>query len=126
MIKPITKRIFCLTDAVQCGGERPCCSSCLRRGVDCTYEFDEGRSRVASLKAKLDEYTTRTENLEFLFEQLQSRTDDESALLLALIRLKADVDKLVARLKDAPEALFARPKDGSPPVDLLASMLKSD
>lgn len=78
---------------------------------------------MASLKAKLDEYTTRTENLEFLFEQLQSRTDEESSLLLALIRLRADVDKIVAQLKEAPQVLFAKAEEGQQ-VDLLVLMLK--
>ncbi|SMQ49143.1 unnamed protein product [Zymoseptoria tritici ST99CH_1A5] len=107
----------------KCGGQRPSCASCTKRGLECSYEFDEGRSRVASLKVKLGEFTTRTENLEFLFEQLRSRSDEESALLLALIRLKADVDKVVAQLKKDPDVLFARNQDGSAPSDLLSHLM---
>jgi hypothetical protein len=72
---------------------------------------------------KLGEFTTRTENLEFLFEQLRSRSDEESALLLALIRLKADPDKVVGQLKSNPDVLFARNQDGSPPSDLLSHLM---
>ncbi|EMF13268.1 uncharacterized protein SEPMUDRAFT_28816, partial [Sphaerulina musiva SO2202] len=83
----------------KCSGERPACASCLRRAVECAYEYDEGLTRVGSLKMKLHKSTTKTENLEYLFDQLRTRSDQESALLLAFLRLGCDVDKIVAQLK---------------------------
>lgn len=56
-------------------------------------------TRQGSLRLKLDTATSRAENLEYLFAQLKSRSDNEAALLLAVIRLGADVDQLVDRLK---------------------------
>lgn len=56
-------------------------------------------TRQGSLRFKLDTATSRAENLDYLFHQLQSRSDHEAALLLAVIRLGADMDQLVERLK---------------------------
>lgn len=67
--------------------------------VPCSYEHEEGMTRQGSLRLKLDTATSRADNLEFLFAQLQERPDDEAALLLAAIRLGADMDQLVERLK---------------------------
>lgn len=63
-------------------------------------------------------------NLEFFFQQLQSRSDDESSLLLALMRLGADVDKITSQLKAAPGVIFAKAEAGTSPIDLLALMSK--
>ncbi|KAF2165368.1 hypothetical protein M409DRAFT_24218 [Zasmidium cellare ATCC 36951] len=89
----------CRRRKAKCSGERPACAACVRRDVDCSYEHEEGMTRQGSLKLKLDTVTSRAENLEYLFEQLRSRSDNEAALLLAVIRLGADVDQLVERLK---------------------------
>ncbi|KAK4503209.1 hypothetical protein PRZ48_006637 [Zasmidium cellare] len=67
--------------------------------VECSYEHEEGMTRQGSLRLKLDTATSRAENLECLFSQLRSRPDNEAALLLAVIRLGADLDQLVERLK---------------------------
>lgn len=56
-------------------------------------------TRQGSLRLKLDTATSRAENLEYLFAQLRSRPDNEAALLLAVIRLGADMDQLVDRLR---------------------------
>lgn len=56
-------------------------------------------TRQGSLRFKLDTATSRADNLEFLFAQLQERPDNEAALLLAVIRLGADMDQLVERLR---------------------------
>lgn len=66
---------------------------------------------------KLHKSTTKTENLEYLFDQLRTRSDQESALLLAFLRLGCDVDKIVAQLKSAPQQLLSR--DAAPNLSLL-------
>lgn len=72
------------------------------------------------MKAKIEDYATRIRDLEFLFQQLQTRSDEESSLLLALIRLKADIDKIVKQLRKAPEMLsVGKSAAGNPPMDLL-------
>ena len=89
-----------LTDAGwQCTGERPTCQSCARRSFECSYEYDEGLTRVGSLRMRLTEASTRAENLEYLFEQMRTRPDNEAAMLLAIIRIGADLDAIVTRLK---------------------------
>ncbi|EME45371.1 hypothetical protein DOTSEDRAFT_71185 [Dothistroma septosporum NZE10] len=83
----------------KCTGERPICQSCVRRGYECAYEYDEGLTRVGSLRMRLTEASTRAENLEYLFDHMRTRSDNEAAMLLAIIRLGADLDAIVTRLK---------------------------
>lgn len=91
----------------QCTGERPACASCVRRGVECGYEYDEGLTKLGSLRLKLDQATTKADDLQFLYEQLRTRSDDEAACLLAIIRLGADIDILVEKLRREPDILRA-------------------
>lgn len=60
-------------------------------------------TRQGSLKMKLDTATSRAHHLEYLFEQLRTRADNDAALLLAVIRLGADVDQLVERMQAEPD-----------------------
>ncbi|KAF7188849.1 Nitrogen assimilation transcription factor nit-4 [Pseudocercospora fuligena] len=106
----------------KCSGDRPVCASCIRRGVECSYEYDEGLTRVGSLRLKLHQSTSRAENLEYLYEQLRTRSDDEAALLLAIVRLGADIDKMVMQLKSAPDLSWAK---GMNPPDI-SKLLGSD
>ncbi|KXS95851.1 hypothetical protein AC578_7882 [Pseudocercospora eumusae] len=105
----------CRKRKAKCSGGRPVCTSCTRRGVECSYEYDEGLTRVGSLRLKLHQSTSRAENLEYLYEQLRTRSDDEAALLLAIVRLGADIDKMVVQLKSAPDLSWAK---GRNPPDI--------
>ncbi|CAK4032408.1 hypothetical protein AC578_7882 [Lecanosticta acicola] len=93
----------------KCTGERPACSSCLRRAVECSYEYEEGVTRLGSLRMNLQKATSRAESLQFLFEQLRTRSDNEAACLLAVIRMGADIDIICQKLKSDPNFLFASP-----------------
>ncbi|PPJ54987.1 hypothetical protein CBER1_05661 [Cercospora berteroae] len=57
---------------------------------------------------KLDEATAKSDNLEFLFDQLRTRSDEESSMILAIIRLGADLEKVVSQLKEAPQQVFSK------------------
>lgn len=48
---------------------------------------------------RLTEASTRADNLEYLFEQMRTRPDNDAAMLLAIIRLGADLEAIVARLR---------------------------
>ncbi|KAI5361967.1 Putative zn(2)-C6 fungal-type DNA-binding domain-containing protein [Septoria linicola] len=97
----------CRKRKAKCTAERPACAPCTRRGVDCSYEYEEGLTRVGSLKMRLSESTAKTESLEYLFEQLRVRSDEESSMLLAVIRLGADLDKVVVQLRSMPQQFFS-------------------
>lgn len=71
--------------------------------MECSYEYEEGLTRVGSLRMKLDRATTRAEDLQYLFDQLRSRSDPDAACLLAVIRIGVDVDLIVDRLKTEPD-----------------------
>ncbi|KAM3416127.1 hypothetical protein BST61_g7736 [Cercospora zeina] len=107
----------CRKRKAKCSGERPSCGPCTQRGVECAYEYEEGLTKVGWLKMKLDEATAKTNSLEFLFEQLRTRSDEESSMILAIIRLGADLEKVVSQLKEAPQEVFS--KDNSLNIDQL-------
>lgn len=89
----------------QCTGERPACSFCANRGAECSYEYEEGLTRLGSLRQSLEKVTARADNLEFLFGQLQSRSDNDAACLLAVIRMGADLDMICEKLRSEPDFL---------------------
>jgi len=91
----------------KCTGERPTCASCVRRDLDCTYEYEEGLTRVGSLRLKLDQAIVQGQNLQLLFEQLRTRSDNEAACLLAIIRLGVNVDVIVEKLRHDPDLAWA-------------------
>ncbi|CAK1365274.1 unnamed protein product [Cercospora beticola] len=98
----------CRKRKAKCSGERPSCGPCTQRGVDCSYEYEEGLTKLGWLKMKLDEATAKSDNLEFLFDQLRTRSDEESSMILAIIRLGADLEKVVSQLKEAPQQVFSK------------------
>ncbi|KAF2206898.1 hypothetical protein CERZMDRAFT_102954 [Cercospora zeae-maydis SCOH1-5] len=107
----------CRKRKAKCSGERPSCGPCTQRGVECAYEYEEGLTKLSWLKMKLDEATAKTDNLEFLLEEMRTRSDEESSMILAIIRLGADLEKVVSQLKEAPHKVFG--KDNSLNIDQL-------
>lgn len=59
-----------------------------------------------------------------MYTQLRARCDDEAALLLAMMRLGADVDKMVALLRSAPDLSWAKGKNALEIV--LSQLLAND
>ncbi|SMY28053.1 unnamed protein product [Zymoseptoria tritici ST99CH_1A5] len=98
----------CRRRKTKCTGERPKCMTCISRSRECGYEYDEGVTKSIGLQQRVHELSAKVASRDFLFQQMRSRSDEDSALLLCLVRLGADIDKLVARLKFAPEELLSR------------------
>lgn len=53
----------------------------------------------------LQKATAKAEHLEFLFNQLRSRSDNEAACLLAVIRMGADLNVICEKLQNDPDFL---------------------
>lgn len=109
----------------KCSGERPSCSGCTRKGSECTYEHEEGLTRLGSLRYKLSEATVQAETLQYLFDQLRSRSDNEAACLLALLRMGVDVEVLVTQLKTSPDDLFKMSPNSSRLLPQLRQQIES-
>ncbi|KAF1353954.1 hypothetical protein BDV97DRAFT_128766 [Delphinella strobiligena] len=82
----------------KCSGERPVCTYCRNRKIDCQYDVRVGISKRAELERKLNEATTRSCELGILLHALQSGSDEESTMLLARLRMGESLDNIVSSL----------------------------
>ncbi|KAK4164318.1 hypothetical protein QBC43DRAFT_317945 [Cladorrhinum sp. PSN259] len=90
-----TKRLKAVTQAchtcrkfkARCDGARPRCGGCAAKGKPCGYEGEEGQSRQAAMKSRL-------EALEKLVGALQSKSPEEAEELLQRIRSADDIVSL--------------------------------
>ncbi|KAK3984412.1 hypothetical protein QBC44DRAFT_337026 [Cladorrhinum sp. PSN332] len=103
-----TKRIKAVTQAchtcrkfkARCDGARPRCGGCTAKGKPCGYEGEEGQSRQAAMKSRL-------EALEKLMGALQSKTPEEAEELLQRIRSADDILSLSAADGESSGAVAA-------------------
>ncbi|KAK3328166.1 hypothetical protein B0T19DRAFT_423831 [Cercophora scortea] len=97
---------ICRRSKIRCDGARPRCAGCVARNKPCWYEAEEGQSRHAGMKLRL-------EALEKLVGALQSRPADEAELLLSQIRSADDIISLASSDTAKGLAGSSPPKSGS-------------
>ncbi|KAI3579731.1 hypothetical protein IWW34DRAFT_908952 [Fusarium oxysporum f. sp. albedinis] len=78
----------CRQRRVKCDGRRPQCDTCIAKGRSCRYESQQGHTRKAVLKSRL-------QALEKLFFALQAKPGDEADRLLQQIRCADDFRTLL-------------------------------
>ncbi|KAJ4014779.1 hypothetical protein NW758_015148, partial [Fusarium oxysporum] len=78
----------CRQRRVKCDGRRPQCDTCIAKGRPCRYESQQGHTRKAVLKSRL-------QALEKLFFALQAKPGDEADRLLQQIRCADDFRTLL-------------------------------
>lgn len=88
----------CRKRKTKCSAERPVCSYCDRRGLDCSWDVLDGLTRLKDLKRKVQEAEMRLHQLRILVEAMRTGSDQVSTTLLARLRLGASVDELVQSL----------------------------
>jgi len=79
----------------QCDGQKPSCSTCLRKGVKCVYEIDGDLRRVDHLRRKNTALAEKCSGLEQLLDCLQSCNDLEAAALLQRVRSGENISDTV-------------------------------
>jgi len=103
-----TKRLKAVTQAchtcrrfkARCDGARPRCGGCAAKGKPCGYEGEEGQSRQAAMKSRL-------EALEKLMGALQSKSPEEAEELLQRIRSADDILSLSGSAADGEASCAA-------------------
>ncbi|KAI1213705.1 uncharacterized protein F4807DRAFT_456252 [Annulohypoxylon truncatum] len=78
----------------QCDGNRPECGRCQKKGGTCLYEVN--RRDIAKLQLMSDSDAARLQSLDMIFAVLQHGTDEETAELLAQIRLGGPAETLAS------------------------------
>lgn len=81
---------------LQCDGQKPSCSSCLRKGVRCVYDLDGDCRRVDQLRKKNTALIERCSGLEHLLTFLRSCNETEAAALLRRLRTDEDVTNYIS------------------------------
>ncbi|KAK3685246.1 hypothetical protein B0T22DRAFT_381754 [Podospora appendiculata] len=111
----------CRRSKIRCDGVRPRCAGCVAKNKPCGYEAEEGQSRHAGMKLRL-------EALEKLVGALQSRPADEAELLLSQIRSADDIISLASSSSDTAKSLTGSSpaKSGSAATSLAEYGSQSD
>ncbi|WYZ41044.1 hypothetical protein EsH8_IV_001385 [Colletotrichum jinshuiense] len=89
----------CKKRKVKCSADRPQCSACVAKGVECQYNADPFESRVASLKRKHDDLERRHDCLQELFSAMQSMPEGQVHEILKRIRSGVSAEDLVHQIE---------------------------
>lgn len=84
----------------RCSGERPVCSRCQSRGLECVYLADHAETQVQALKRKHDE--SQHENVVYreLYRLLVTVSEAEALDILQRLRSGSDVETTVRRVQE--------------------------
>lgn len=85
----------CRKSKAKCPGQRPSCSRCEARGLDCAYLTDHAETQVQALKRKYDE--SQQENIVYreLYRLLVTVSEAEALDILQRLRSGTDVETAV-------------------------------
>ncbi|OLN80964.1 Nitrogen assimilation transcription factor nit-4-like protein 12 [Colletotrichum chlorophyti] len=89
----------CQKRKIKCTADRPKCSNCAAKGVDCRYSVEPSESRLASMKRKRDEMERRNDCLRGFFSALQTMPEDDARDILKGIRSKSSADEIVHQIE---------------------------
>ena len=86
--------------AHRCSGERPACSRCQSRGLECVFLADHAETQVQALKRKHEE--SQHENLVYreLYRLLVTVSEAEAFHILQRLRAGTDVETTVRRVQE--------------------------
>jgi hypothetical protein len=88
----------CRARKTKCSGQRPVCSFCDKRNLNCEWEV-LGESTTSDLKRKFEDAVSRSEDMRVLIEALQFGSDQISTLILASLRLGVSVFDLAESIR---------------------------
>ncbi|KZL84802.1 hypothetical protein CI238_08015 [Colletotrichum incanum] len=89
----------CKKRKIKCSADRPKCSSCTTRGVECRYAADPSESRVASLKRRHDEMASRNDSLQRFFSAMRSMPEEQAHEIFNRIRSGASAEDIIREIE---------------------------
>jgi len=96
------RSLLIIPQCLQCDGQKPSCSTCLRKSVKCMYEIDGDLRRVDHLRRKNTALTEKCNGLEQLLTCLQSCNEHEAATLLQRVRSGENISDTVNLAMSGP------------------------
>lgn len=94
----------CRRRKTRCSAQRPICSSCQARGLECSWDVPEGLTRHEDLRRKVREAELHLHHLCVFVGALKIGDIYTSTMLLTKLRLGVPIEELVQSL---PLALFS-------------------
>lgn len=91
----------CRRRKTRCSAQRPICSSCIARGLNCSWDVVDGLTRYEDLTLKVQEAEMRLNHLCVLVGALRTGSNQTSTMLLAKLRLGVSIEELVRSLPPA-------------------------
>lgn len=88
----------CRKRKTKCSAQRPVCSFCNARGLECSWDVLDGLTSYQDLQRKVREAETSLDNLCAFVEALKTADNQTSTMLLAKLRLGDSVEELVQSL----------------------------
>ncbi|KAF2225978.1 hypothetical protein BDZ85DRAFT_182954, partial [Elsinoe ampelina] len=85
----------CRSKKLKCNGDRPACTACQDRNIDCVYESDPSSTRLDNLKRKTAVLEEENQDLRSLVELLRSRPQSEVDNVVSRLRLGDEVRSAV-------------------------------
>lgn len=89
----------CQKRKTKCSGKRPVCRSCSDRALECFWDTDDGLTRNADLKRKIEEANRRFDDLNGLVDAMRSGSDQTSSMLLVKLRIGDSLEQLLLKIR---------------------------
>ncbi|KAF4548231.1 Nitrogen assimilation transcription factor nit-4-like protein [Elsinoe fawcettii] len=110
----------CRRRKAKCDGQRPDCSPCRARGLDCRYSADENATRMMTLKRKYQAASEKNDELEDILTFMRDGPLSQASIMLDRLRAGVDISQLtqLARSADISPAYSGLPTPTSPIMSL--------
>ncbi|KAK2005942.1 hypothetical protein LZ32DRAFT_611672 [Colletotrichum eremochloae] len=90
----------CRQHKTKCPAERPKCSSCAYKGIDCRYEAGPSESRMASVRRQLEEARRQNEHFKEFFRAVLSMSEVQLHNILGRVRAGMSIEDILRQIKD--------------------------
>ena len=98
---------------IQCNGQRPVCSRCTERSLDCAYDALEGETKSMSLKRKYQDLEDENTKLRDLYDLIRESPANDAQAIFDRIRKSSSPLEVLCSIHDAA-TLLPKPLPGTP------------
>ncbi|KAI0127424.1 hypothetical protein BJ170DRAFT_694222 [Xylariales sp. AK1849] len=90
----------CRSRKVKCDAERPTCSGCHSKGLECQYDDDPETTPHANLKREYRRMEQQQQDLLELFKMLKDRPESDANVILERLRSGTEIHSLISFIKE--------------------------